>query len=206
MSELRNFRHLRSKTAGHPKVDVTPGVETTTGPLGQGLANAVGMALSEKLLAAEFNRPGHPLVDHRTGGCRRAGTPQGANPRSGASSGLVSSNPNRSGDPATRAAGVGCQRVVAGLAGVSGQRQNGRRNLALGLHKAPPFHLLGHGQAAFDPAPAWRRQALLPRSRSPRCWWRRRCGHSMPRPSPRRAASWIGHAGTAARLRRVHAG
>jgi transketolase len=66
MSELRNFRQLHSKTPGHPEVDVTPGVETTTGPLGQGLANAVGMALSEKLLAAEFNRPGHALVDHRT--------------------------------------------------------------------------------------------------------------------------------------------
>ncbi len=66
MSELRNFRQLHSKTPGHPEVDVTPGVETTTGPLGQGIANAVGMALAEKLLATEFNRPGHALVDHRT--------------------------------------------------------------------------------------------------------------------------------------------
>ena len=66
MSELRNFRQLHSKTPGHPEVDITPGVETTTGPLGQGLANAVGMALSEKLLAAEFNRPGHAVVNHRT--------------------------------------------------------------------------------------------------------------------------------------------
>ncbi|HYN60092.1 MAG TPA: transketolase [Rubrivivax sp.] len=66
MSELRNFRQLHSKTPGHPEVDVTPGVETTTGPLGQGLGNAVGMALAEKLLAAEFNRPGHALVDHHT--------------------------------------------------------------------------------------------------------------------------------------------
>ena len=66
LSELRNFRQLHSKTPGHPEVDVTPGVETTTGPLGQGLANAVGMALSEKLLAAEFNRPGHDVVDHHT--------------------------------------------------------------------------------------------------------------------------------------------
>ncbi len=66
MSELRNFRQLHSKTPGHPEVDVTPGVETTTGPLGQGLANAVGMALAEKLLAQEFNRPGHPIVDHHT--------------------------------------------------------------------------------------------------------------------------------------------
>ncbi len=66
MSELRNFRKLHSKTAGHPEVDVTPGVETTPGPLGQGIGNAVGMALAEKLLAAEFNRPGHTIVDHRT--------------------------------------------------------------------------------------------------------------------------------------------
>ncbi len=66
MSELRNFRQLHSKTPGHPEVDVTPGVETTTGPLGQGVTNAVGMALAEKLLAAEFNLPGHAIVDHRT--------------------------------------------------------------------------------------------------------------------------------------------
>ncbi len=66
MQELRRFRQLHSKTPGHPEVGVTPGVETTTGPLGQGLANAVGMALAEKLLATEFNRPGHEIVDHRT--------------------------------------------------------------------------------------------------------------------------------------------
>ena len=66
MDELRRFRQLHSMTPGHPELGVTPGVETTTGPLGQGIANAIGMALAERLLAAEFNRPGLAIVDHHT--------------------------------------------------------------------------------------------------------------------------------------------
>ena len=66
MSEIENFRQLHSKTAGHPEYRITPGVETTTGPLGQGITNAVGMALAERLLAEEFNRPGHTIVNHFT--------------------------------------------------------------------------------------------------------------------------------------------
>ena len=66
MDEVRHFRQLNSKTPGHPELGMTPGVETTTGPLGQGISNAVGMALAEKLLAADFNRAGHTVVDHYT--------------------------------------------------------------------------------------------------------------------------------------------
>jgi transketolase len=66
LDELKRFRQLHSKTAGHPERHITPGIETTTGPLGQGIANAVGMAIAERVLADSFNRDGHAIVDHRT--------------------------------------------------------------------------------------------------------------------------------------------
>ena len=83
MDELREFRQMHSKTPGHPEFGITPGVESTTGPLAQGFANAVGMALAEKVLSAQFNRPGHRIVDHHTyvflgDGCLMEGVSQEA--------------------------------------------------------------------------------------------------------------------------------
>ncbi len=66
LADLKNFRQWHSKTPGHPESWITPGVETTTGPLGQGISNGVGFAVAERFLAAHFNRPGHNIVDHHT--------------------------------------------------------------------------------------------------------------------------------------------
>ena len=66
IEDLKQFRQLHSRTPGHPEYGYAPGIETTTGPLGQGITNAVGMAMAEKVLAAEFNKPGHNIVDHHT--------------------------------------------------------------------------------------------------------------------------------------------
>ena len=83
LDELKNFRQLHSKTPGHPEYGYAPGVETTTGPLGQGLSNAVGMALAEKILAAQFNRPGHEIVSHYTYCFLGDGQFSGGNPQAG---------------------------------------------------------------------------------------------------------------------------
>ncbi len=66
LEDLRDFRQLGSRSRGHPERGHTPGVEVTTGPLGQGISNAIGLAVAERMLAARFNRPGHTVVDHRT--------------------------------------------------------------------------------------------------------------------------------------------
>ena len=66
LKELKQFRQWGSITPGHPEHDLTPGVEATTGPLGQGFANGVGMAIAERMLASSYNRPGHEIIDHRT--------------------------------------------------------------------------------------------------------------------------------------------
>ena len=85
LEELKNFRQLHSKTPWHPEIGYTPGVETTTGPLGQGLANAVGLAIAERTLAAQFNQPDHEIVDHYTyvfmgDGCLMEGFPMRSAP------------------------------------------------------------------------------------------------------------------------------